>query len=173
MFVVVTVVMLAAAMAGGLAMASHAERLIAAAHRRTVQMGYVAESATERVVSAIEAQADWHAVPGTFTDGSVVLTAERVARTATLNRSLRARFLLGLDTPVWRVIATSVVGDYAITVWVADDPAERDGDPAQDGNGRLMVRSEVRMAMGAVRTVTVHLARVDGVNRRLSWQEEW
>jgi len=171
MFVVLTLVMAAGAMAGGLALASHAERHIAAAHRRTVQLGYRAESAAEQVVAAVEARTDWSGVPGASID--VATPPELAARTAVLNAGLAGRFPFGADTPVWRLVATTVEGDVTSAVWLADDPADRDGNAGQDSNGRLMVRSEARAAARAVRSVEVHLARDGAVTRRLSWQEVW
>lgn len=173
MFVVLTLVMVAGSMAGGLAVASQAERQIAAAHRRTVQLGYAAESTMEQTVRALEAQADWSDAPGAFVSGAVLVTPSLAARTTELNRSLAGRFPLGADTPVWRLIATPSDGEYVSAVWVADDPSERDGQAGRDSNGRLMIRSETRTPSGAARGVEVHLARLGAVTRRLSWQEVW
>lgn len=173
MFVVLTLAMVVGSMAGGLALSSQTERQIAAAHRRGVQLGYASESAAEQVVAAMEAQMDWTGVPGAFVVGPAMATPELVARTLALNRSLVGRFPFGPDTPTWRLVATMVQADGESAVWVADDPADRDGDAALDSNGRLMVRSETRSAAGAVRGVEVHLARQGGATRRLSWQEVW
>lgn len=173
MFVVLTLVMMAGSMAGGLALASHAERQIAAAHRRTVQLGYAAESATERVLVVVEAHPDWRTVPGTFVGGPVTRTPELEARTSALNASVSARFPFGPDTPAWRLVATLVEGDATSAVWLADDPADRDGNAGQDSNGRLMLRSETRSVTGAVRSIEVYLARDEAATRRLSWQEVW
>ncbi len=172
MFFVLTLSLVAGAMAGGLALSSQAERQIAAAHRRTVQLGYAAESAAELVVGAVEAHPDWSLLPGAFVIGAPAATPELEARTASLNRSLAGRFPFGPDTPTWRLVATRVEGDQVSAVWIADDPADRDGQAGGDSNGRLMVRSEIR-ATGGVRGVEVHLARQGGATRRLSWQEVW
>jgi len=173
MLLVLTLTVLAGSMAGGLALSSQAERQIAAAHRRAVQLGYAAESATEYCVVALEAQPDWHDVPGAFVCGTVTSTPEIDARTVALNRSLTGRFPFGTDTPRWRLASTSADGAYRSTVWVADDPADRDGTFAQDSNGRVMVRAETRTTGDAVRTIEVHLERTGGVTRRLSWREVW
>lgn len=173
MFVVLTLAMVVGSMAGGLALASQAERQIAATHRRTVQLGYGAESAAEQVVAALEAHMDWSDAPGVFVAVPAAATPELLARTAALNRSLAGRFPFGADTPVWRLVATREQADAVSAVWVADDPADRDGDAGRDSNGRLMVRSEARSAAGAVRGIEVHLARYGGATRRLSWQEVW
>jgi hypothetical protein len=173
MFVVLTLVMVAGSMAGGLALASQAERQIAATHRRAVQLGYASESAAEQVVAALEAHTDWSGVPSALVVGPATVTPQLVARTSALNRSLAGRFPFGPDTPTWRLVATMMQADGESAVWVADDPADRDGDAGLDSNGRLMVRSESRSAAGAVRSVEVHLARQGGATRRLSWQEVW
>lgn len=173
MFVVLTLVMVAGAMAGGLAVASQAERHIAAAHRRSVQLGYASESAAEQVVAAIEARTDWSGVPGAFVSGAVSTTPALAARTSALNASLAGRFPFGPDTPAWRLVATMVEADAVSAVWVADDPTDRDGNAAQDSNGRLMVHSETRAATGAVRSIEVYLARDGAATHRLSWQEVW
>lgn len=173
MFVVLTLVLVAGSMAGGLAVASQAERQIAAAHRRTVQLGYAAESAAEQTVAALEADPDWSDAPGAFVVGVVTVTPALESRTAALNRSAASRFPLGADTPIWRLVATVPAADSLSAVWVADDPSERDGQAGQDSNGRLMIRSETQTTAGAVRSVEVHLARHGGETRRLSWQEVW
>lgn len=173
MFVVLTLVMVAGAMAGGLALASQAERQIAAAHRRTVQLGYASESAAEQIVTALEGRTDWSGVPGAFVGGAVTTTPALAARTSALNAGLAGRFPFGSDTPAWRLVATMVEGDAVSAVWVADDPVDRDGNAAQDSNGRVMVHAEARAATGAVRSIEVHLARDEAATRRLSWQEVW
>lgn len=173
MLLVMALSLLAASMAGGLAVSSQTERHIAATHRRAVQLGYVAEGVAERVVTQVEGLADWQPVPGTLTVGPVEITADLAARTASANRSLAGRFPMGADTPRWRVVATGREADTTWTAWIADDPADRDGNPDEDSNGRIVIRSEARTALGAVRTVDVHLARTPDGTRRLSWREVW
>jgi hypothetical protein len=173
MLLVLTLTVLAGSMAGGLALSSQAERHIAAAHRRAVQLSYAAESATERCVVTLEAQPDWREVPGVFVCGAVTSGADIEARTLALNRSLTSRFPFGADTPRWRPVSISAEGAYQSTVWIADDPADRDGVSAQDSNGRVMVRAETRTTGDAVRIIEVHLERTGGVTRRLSWREVW
>lgn len=173
MFVVLTLTMVVASMAGGLALGSQSERQIAAAHRRAVQLGYTSESAAAVVVSLIEAQSLWTDMPGTFVTGPLTVTPDLVARTSALNQSLAGRFPLGADTPVWRVVAASSHQGIVSAVWIADDPGDGDNDATRDSNGRLMVHAEARASSGALRSVDVHLERRDAVTRRLSWQEVW
>jgi hypothetical protein len=173
MLLVLTLTVIAGSMAGGLALSSQAERQIAAAHRRAVQLGYAAESATEHCVVALEAHPDWRDVPGAFVCGTVTSTPEIDARTVALNRSLTGRFPFGADTPRWRLASTGADGAYRSTLWVADDAADRDGVSTQDSNGRVMVHAETRTTGDAVRIIEVYLERTAGVTRRLSWREVW
>ena len=62
-------------------------------------------------------------------------------------------------------------------VWVADDPAENDGDPARDGMdaanpgaGILQVRSEAFGPGGARRAVEATLGRAGTGLRIISWR---
>lgn len=173
MVLVGALAMLVTTVAGGLSLASHSEAQIAAAHRRTLQLGYTAETAAARVVAALGDVTDWRMVPGTFATGEMSPAADIDASTASINRSLAARFPLGADTPRWRVVTASHGAGDRWVVWVADDPADGDGNPDEDTNGRIMVRAEAAGAAGARRTVTVHLARVGGLVRQLSWREVW
>lgn len=173
MFMVTALGMLVTSVAAGLALASQTERHIAATYRHTAQLGYLVDGGAERVVTALEARAVWEDVPRSLIVGEVRMTAERDARTQALNQSLAARFPMGADTPRWRVVATSDADGVAVSVWVADDPADRDGDPGADSNGLVAVRAEARAVSGVLRAVEVHVARGGAGTRRLSWREVW
>jgi len=173
MHVVMALGMLATSVAAGLALAAQTERQIAATYRHTAQLGYLLDGSAERVVTTLEAREVWEDVPGSLTVGDVRITAERDARTQALNQSLAARFPMGADTPRWRLVATSDEDDVAVSVWVADDPADRDGNHGADSNGLLVVRAEARGVRGALRAVEVHVARSGAGTRRLSWREVW
>ncbi len=173
MYLVMALGMLATSVAAGLALAGQTERQIAATYRHTTQLGYLGDGGAERVVTTLEARELWEDVPGSLTVGDVRMTAERDARTQALNQSLAARFPMGADTPRWRLVATADEDDVAVSVWVADDPADRDGNPEADSNGLVAVRAEARRASGALRVVEVHVARDGAGTRRLSWREVW
>lgn len=173
MVLVMALGMLATSVAGGLALASQTERHIAGTYRRTVQLGYLADGTAERVVAVLEARQLWDDVPGSLTVGVVTTDDRRQARTAELNRSLATRFPMGADTPRWRLVVTVEQEDAAVSAWVADDPADRDGDPGVDGNGVVVVRVEARTGRGALRVVEVHVALEASGMRRLSWREVW
>ncbi len=172
LFVVILTAM-ATALSGGLALATLTERQIAGAHRRATQIGLAAETAAERVVHALELVEDWRDVPGTTvlgdTDGSPAVSV----RTEALNRSLAARYPMGPDTPRWRVAEVRRDGTIDAAVWVSDDPADRDGRPDEDSNGRVVLRAEAWTDRGAARVVEVYVVRDGAETRRLSWREVW
>jgi hypothetical protein len=91
----------------------------------------------------------------------------------------------GSNNPRWRlyangrlsVTAAGIDSPLYVTVWVADDPAETDGDPARDGTeasnpgaGVLQVRSEAFGSGGARRAVEATLGRAGARLRIISWR---
>jgi hypothetical protein len=91
----------------------------------------------------------------------------------------------GSNNPRWRlyangrlsVMAAGIDSPLYVTVWVADDPAETDGDPARDGTeasnpgaGVLQVRSEAFGSGGARRAVEATLGRAGARLRIISWR---
>jgi hypothetical protein len=93
----------------------------------------------------------------------------------------------GADNPRWRLFARgplSVVSSgsgtdapYHVAVWVADDPAENDGDPSRDGtdqtnpgSGMIQLHAEAFGPMGARRAVEATIARSGGGARLVSWR---
>lgn len=171
-FVVILTTMVAT-LSGGLALATLTERQIAGAHRRATQIGLTAETAAERVVHALEALEDWRDVPGTAVLGDTGGSPALRARTEALNRSLAARYPMGPDTPRWRVVDVRRDGVIETAVWVSDDPADRDGRPDEDSNGRVVVRADAWTDRGAARAVEIHMALDGAATRRLSWREVW
>ena len=91
----------------------------------------------------------------------------------------------GSNNPRWRLYANGrlsaltagIDSPYYVIVWVADDPAENDGDPARDGMdaanpgaGILQVRSEAFGPGGARRAVEATLGRAGTGLRIISWR---
>ena len=91
----------------------------------------------------------------------------------------------GGNNPRWRLyangrlsaVAAGIDSPLYVTVWVADDPAETDGDPARDGTeasnpgaGVLQVRSEAFGSGGARRAVEATLGRAGARLRIISWR---
>jgi hypothetical protein len=88
----------------------------------------------------------------------------------------------GANAPVWRLMAWGPLSKLApegtidslqyLAAWIADDPAESDGNPQADSNGVIMVRGEGRGPGGSRRIVEVTVDRVHpGVVRVSSWKE--
>jgi Tfp pilus assembly protein PilX len=91
----------------------------------------------------------------------------------------------GSNNPRWRLYANGplsalgagVDSPFYVAVWVADDPAETDGDPARDGmdasnpgSGILQVRSDAFGPGGSRRTVEATLGRAGAGLRIISWR---
>jgi type IV pilus assembly PilX-like protein len=95
--------------------------------------------------------------------------------------------LWGVNNPRWRLFArgplsavtpgSGVGAPYHVAVWVADDPAETDGDPSRDGTdqtnpgtGMIQLHAEAFGAVGAHRSVEATIARSGGGARIVSWR---
>ena len=75
------------------------------------------------------------------------------------------------DNPRWQLIGYSPLADVIetgtvlspmyIAVWIADDQAEVDGDPATDTNGVLLMRAQAFGPNGASSVVEITLGRTD------------
>ena len=89
----------------------------------------------------------------------------------------------GASNPHWQLYAhgplaallpgTPDTSLFYLVVWVADDPAESDGDPLIDHNGTLLVRSDAFGPSGAYRSIEATLARRDppAALRVVSWRD--
>ena len=94
----------------------------------------------------------------------------------------------GANNPRWQIYSHGLVRDLLpagsidsrvyIVVWIADDPAENDGDPFRDGatpdnpgQGVLMALAHGYGPRGARRGVEVTFSRVEQGLRLLSWRE--
>lgn len=170
MIVVMLLGMLVAAMAGGLAVASYAERRIATTHVQATTLTYAAESVVHELEAAA-ASADWATLPSAWLLGVPSVGADLTARTAALNRSLASQLPAGADTPRWRLTGVRVTADHEVVAWVRDDPADGDGNSAIDQNGRVTWRVEVTNLRGDRRVVEVTLQRGDARARRVAWRE--
>lgn len=79
--------------------------------------------------------------------------------------------LWGANNPSWRLFAhaplsnvlpnTAIDTNMYVAVWVADDPAETDGDPSSDSNGTLTLHAEAYGPMGTHKVIEVTVARTD------------
>jgi hypothetical protein len=105
------------------------------------------------------------------------LTAERQRDSDTLAGPAVYR----ADSPRWRLYAHAPMQDLVpapaagaplyLIVWVGDDGADGDGDPAVDANGRIQVHAEALGPNGARRAVEALIERSgSGVIRMISWR---
>ena len=189
------------------------ETHIAAHFERGVQAFYGAEAALARALVDLAAVGDWDRVldgttVSTLTDGPP--SGIRTVSGAIVNLDEATHLLLcgrpagcrdgdvsavtaerpwGSNNPRWQPYAWGPLSDvsqapiYAI-VWVADDPAETDGDPLHDGvtpnnpgRGLLVLAAQAHTAGGVRRAIEVTVARPiteEGLGTRLrvvSWRE--
>jgi hypothetical protein len=189
---------LLALLGAGLLTLANTESLIAASYRHGQEAAYGAEAALERALADLAVIADWRGVlaappanlMSTFDDGMVsvrlpdgravslgTLTAERQRDSDTLAGPAVYR----ADSPRWRLYAHAPMQDLVpapaagaplyLIVWVGDDGADGDGDPAVDANGRIQVHAEALGPNGARRAVEALVERSgSGVIRMISWR---
>jgi hypothetical protein len=94
--------------------------------------------------------------------GTNTATAQLLAETDTLN-------LWGANNPQWKLFAWGPLTDMLpndqidspmyVAVWVADDPAETDGNPSADVNGTLTLHAEAVGPSGTRKVIEVTVAR--------------
>jgi hypothetical protein len=175
-------------------MGSATETLISANYRTAHETFYAAEAGLARAVSDLQRAADWSlALGGAVTSGlqfagAPVAPDGRALDPSALTRRLQAESDAEAgadpDRPVWTLFGhgplsrllpdEGAVRGYLI-LWIADDPADGDGVPTFDANGRILVRCEAFGERGARRTVEAELVRAtfpDGSirSRVLSWR---
>jgi hypothetical protein len=164
---------------GVLAFMIVSETMISVNYRSACETLYAADAGIERAMADLRTMGDWSpvlagAATSGFNDGT---TAPRgmvdlEQRTTALQAESDARFggvAANPNSPVWRLFAhaelTRVVPPDRpalpyVAVWVADDPADADGNPARDANGVLMLRAEAFGATGARRIVESTVGRL-------------
>lgn len=174
----------------GLVAAGDAERQIAGNAERAAATSLAADAAIEGVLLEIAASPNWSALlsnaTSNFHDTSrQPMTASRTVLdlnqvTTELQSDAASTYVLGPNTPVWRLyawgpltrLAGLAAGDSGayVAVWLADDPAETDGATSADTNGTIMVHGEA-FGFGATRRgVDAVIARAPAGVRVLSWR---
>lgn len=169
------------------------ERRIAANAAYTVETAAAADAALQRALIDVRLSAAWSGILA-GTEHSRFLDATRRpqlpaggtldldAATADLQVETNGLGNLGANTPVWRLYASGSLSALApagtldsaeyLTVWVADDPSDDDGNPNADSNGMLTLRAEARGLGGARRAVEATVARnAAGAVNLMSWRE--
>jgi type IV pilus assembly PilX-like protein len=178
--------MLLTALGAAVVMVTSTETRIASNYRNSQEALYAADAAVERAVQDLLMVPRWNDILGgsvqsAFVDGA--MTAQKVlpaggrvtlccaANTATgqLQADTNTLNLWGANNPQWRLYAWGPISELLaapvidspmyVAVWIADDPAETDGNPALDVNGVLTVHAEAYGPSGTRKVVEVTVAR--------------
>jgi len=177
--------MLLTALGATVIMVSNTESKIASNYQNSQEALYAADAAAERVVQDLLMIPRWNDIlSGTaksaFVDGGssdaksmpgggrVTLCCGTNTATGQLQAETTTANLWGANNPSWQLFAWGPLGDIMpntiqssmyVAVWIADDPAEIDGNPAADVNGTLTVHAEAYGPSGTRKVVEVTVAR--------------
>lgn len=166
--------MLLIALATGLVAVTSLETLISANYRNAGEGLYAAEAGVELALEDLRSAPDWSAVLAQAPDSRCAGPFGGLRPT-----EVDPAGLWGADNPEWRphfcarladLAAERIDSEFVIAVWIADDPADRDGTPRSDANGILTVRGESYGPMGAHRAVETTVAKSTSGTRVLSWR---
>ena len=176
--------MLLTALGAAVVMVSSTETHISSNYRNGQEALYAADAAVERVMQDLLMIPRWNDIlngsaQSGFVDGGASgqktlpgggvmtltsATAALQADTDTLNQ-------WGANNPHWQLFAWGPLSDMLpndvidspmyVAVWVADDPAETDGNPAADVNGTLTLHAEAIGPSGSRKVVEVTIARTN------------
>jgi hypothetical protein len=163
------------ALATGLVVVTTTETLVSANYRSATEALFAAEAGAEMVMADLVSAADW---------SSLLAGGSPVSCPAGLSAGQPARIepaaVWGPDDPQWRLrlcgrlddlmAAERVESEFAVAVWISDDPADRDGQPSFDSNDVLVVRSEAFGPMGVHRGVETVVGRTAAGIRVVSWR---
>jgi Tfp pilus assembly protein PilX len=177
--------MLLTALGAAVVMVSNTESRIADNYRNSQEALYAADAAAERVVQDLLMIPRWNDIlngtaKSAFVDGTITgqktlpgggrmtLCCDANTATGQLQAETTTANLWGPDNPSWQLFAWGPIGDLLpgvvrspmyVAVWIADDPAEDDGNPAADENGTLTVHAEAFGPSGTRKVVEVTVAR--------------
>jgi Tfp pilus assembly protein PilX len=175
------------------AVTADVERRAAANASYSLRALYAADAAINRAIADLTALPDWNGVLGgteqsAFADAALAApspaggTLDLAAATTDLQAESNAAGLFGANTPMWRLFAwgrysvltmssANDVPEY-VAVWIADDPAETDGNANMDTNGTVTLHADGWGPGGARRVVEATVTRVPaGGLRVISWRE--
>jgi hypothetical protein len=201
----ITLVLVVVAIGAAVSVTSRTETLIAGNFREGREALYAAEGALALAVHDLDALADWNAVlsgavTSAFTDGAAIgartlpggSTVVLCCSTGSLSDDVQKRAFggrdWGADTPQPQIFAWGRSADWLtagrldtpayIAVWVADDPADGDGNPILDANGILVLHAQALGMAGGRRVVEALVQRPQNTGlppptglRILSWHE--
>jgi type IV pilus assembly PilX-like protein len=178
--------MLLTALGAAMIMVTTTETKISNNYSNAQEALYAADAAVERVVQDLLMVPRWNdiltgAAQSAFVDGDMMsqkhlsgggvmtLCCGTNSATGQLQADTNLLNLWGANNPQWRLFAwgplsqilpnTEVDSPMYIAAWIADDPAETDGNPQADVNGTLTVHAEAIGPGGARKVVEVTVAR--------------
>ena len=174
--------MLLTALGAAVVMVSSTETAISSNYRNGQEALYAADAALERVVQDLLMIPRWNDIlNGTsqsgFVDGASTVRKTLPAggvmtltsATAELQGVTDTQNLWGANNPRWQLFAWGPLADMLpnnqidspmyVAVWVADDPAETDGNPLTDTNGTLTLHAEAYGPSGSRKVVEITVAR--------------
>jgi hypothetical protein len=161
-----------------------AEAVLAAHDRTARELRAASLAAAHLAVADLRRQASWSAVlaagaaplsaaPGRAIDGTLMPAAPWGGPPIDL-RQITADVGAAADTgsgdaQLWRLSESGRLADLVpgasaavyVAAWVADDPADGDGDPLTDRNGVLAVRAGAYGPMGTVVVTAVSVRKMD------------
>lgn len=167
------------ALTGALIPLTSSETAIAANQRLAMQSLYAAEAVLERAIRELEAAPSWDDVlagrrratlwddltarslaDGALLDLNAATDALAVSGAGRSGAGQGLRWRLYAHGPLGAVLPQDPTGGLLhAAVWVADDPADADGDPLQDANGVLVLHAAAVGPALAQRAVQATLTR--------------
>lgn len=202
LLVAITLTLFVVAIGAAVSIASRTETLIAASFRESRELLYAAEGAVALAIRDLDQAPDWSAVlsgasASSFTDGAsigsrtlpggtvVTLCCTAGSLSADVQQRAHGGRDWGGDTPQWQLFAWGPAAAWLtagridspvyVAVWVADDSADGDGNPAADTNGVVELHAQALGMNGGRRVVQALVERpagtpVSGIRVR-SWHE--
>jgi hypothetical protein len=183
------VMLLLTGLAAALVMVSTTETTIAGNYARGQETLYAADAAVERVVQDLLMVPRWNDILEGTTQSALVdgaMTAQKTlagywkatlccgssSATGQLQAETNAQNYWGPNNPQWKLFAYGpltqmlpqdvIDSPMYVAVWVADDPAETDGNAASDTNGTLTLHAEAYGPAGARKVIEVTVSRTSG-----------
>jgi Tfp pilus assembly protein PilX len=168
---------LVTAVAAGVALLAKMETLVTAHFRQRRELAAGAVAVAEIALQDLRRASDWSQVlAGTqraaFTSGAVssplwVDGARTICcGAASLTGQLNVESGTSWTPYGWTTLAdltgTPASGLIHVIVWVADDEADGDGDPARDANGVIRMHAQAVAPSGGRRMLSVTVARTAG-----------
>lgn len=172
--------MLLTALGAAVIMVTNTETAISNNYKNGTEGLYAADAAVERVMQDLLSIPRWNdilagAAQSSFVDGGMdtkTIQGGKInltSATAQLQAETDAANAWGANNPKWRLFAWGPLDEmlpnkvidspFYVAVWVADDPAETDGNPENDGNYTITLHAEAFGPAGTRKVIEVTVSR--------------